>query len=79
MTSFKHPLARKAKVWTAKTREGGEKRLLIVVTTLDLHPADKGYNDAHVGRLTQAIEDFVAAKADLDGYALVNRPKDWDA
>ena len=75
---FKHPLARKAKVWTSKSREGADQRLLIVVTTLDLNPSDKRYQEKQVERLKGAIEDYIAAAPELAGYALVNRPKEWD-
>jgi len=78
-TDFEHPLARKAKIWKAKMRDGAELDLLIVVTTLELDPAAHGYVKKHVERLTNEIEAYVAATPNLAGYALVDRPKDWDA
>jgi len=80
MTSeFKHPLARRAKVWTAKTREGGDQNVLVVVTTLELDAKVEAFSKKHVERLTKAIEEFVASEPEIASYALVNRPKDWDA
>jgi len=75
---FKHPLARRAKVWAAKTREGAQQNLLIVVTTLELDPEREAFSQKHFDRLAKAAEEFVAATPDLQGYALVNRGKDWD-
>ncbi len=76
---FEHPLARKAKVWKAKMRDGAERDLLIAVTTLELDPKADGYIAKHVERLTKEIEAYLAATPELAGYVLVNRPKDWDA
>lgn len=76
---FKHPLARKAKIWATKTREGADQRLLIAVTTLELDPKNEAFSQKHFDRLAKAAEEFVAETPDLAGYAIVNRPKDWDA
>lgn len=76
---FKHPLARRAKIWAAKTREGADQNLLIVVTTLELNPKQEAYSQKHVDRLAKAAQEFVAETPDLDGCVLVNRPKEWDA
>ncbi len=75
---FEHPLARKAKVWKAKMRDGAESDLLIVITTLELDAKAEGHVAKHVERLTKEIEGYVEATPELAGYALVNRPKDWD-
>jgi len=76
---FKHPLARKAKIWTGKSRDGTEQQYLLVVTTLELKANREAFRPKHVDRLTKAVEDFVAATPEIAGYMLVNRPKDWDA
>jgi len=41
--AFSHPLARGAKVWTAKTHDGNEQRVLVIVTTIPLDPGEKGF------------------------------------
>jgi hypothetical protein len=76
---FEHPLARRAKVWVARDRDGGERNLLVVVTTLALDAEHKGYNAKHLDRLNGAIVEFLAHAPDLSGYVIVNRLKDWDA
>ena len=76
---FKHPLARKATVSKLHAREGGEKDLLIVVTTLELDAAAKGFSAKYVERLHEAAKAFVAETPDLAGYVFVNRAKEWKA
>ena len=76
---FRRPLARKAKIWPARTREGMEQTLLIVVTTLELDAKHEAYSKRHVDRLAAAVEEFVANAPGVSGFALVNRPKDWEA
>ena len=75
--AFKHPLARNATRVKAHLRGGGEETLLVVVTTLALEEGAKGYNARNIGRLRQAAEAFLAENAELSGYAILNRPKDW--
>jgi predicted lipoprotein with Yx(FWY)xxD motif len=75
--TFKHPLARKATVAKLHAREGGEKDLLIVVTTLELDAAAEGFNAKNVERLNDAAKTFLAEAKDLAGYVLVNRAKEW--
>jgi hypothetical protein len=74
---FKHPLARRAKVWISKTRDGVAQPLLVVVTTLALdHKADD-YRKKLVDKLDKAAGEYVAQSPELAGYLLVNRPKEW--
>ena len=60
LMAFSHPLARAAKVWTAKTHDGGEQRVLVIVTTIPLEPGDKGYKKSLVERLSRAARDYLA-------------------
>ena len=77
MTSgFRHPLARRAQVWTAKTKHGDE-RVLVIVTTLELDPESDRYRKRLVDRLTKAADDFVDQHKDVSGHMLVARPRDW--
>ena len=52
LMAFSHPLARASKVWTAKTHDGAEQRVLVIVTTIPLEPNDKGYKKSLVERLS---------------------------
>ena len=80
MTSeFKHPLARRAKVWTSKTRDGVARPLLVILTTLTLDEKDKDFRKKLVDKLDKAASDYVAQSPELAGYLLVNRPKEWGA
>jgi hypothetical protein len=77
--AFKHPLARKATTAKARLRGGGEETLLIVLTTLELDASAKGFNRKNFDRLHEAAKTFVGEEQGLAGYALLNRPKEWDA
>ena len=73
--TFSHPLARAAHVWQANV--GGPKKILIVVTTLELDPRHKRFKRQLVDGLSSAADEFVAASDDVDGYCLVNRVREW--
>jgi hypothetical protein len=75
---FKHPLARKATSTKVRQRDGGEHEVLVIVTTLELDSGAKGFNAKNVERLHEAAQAFLAETPSLAGYAVVNRPKDWD-
>ena len=74
---FKHPLARAATTARLCGRDGAEQDCLVIVTTLALEPAAKGYSAKNVERLQAAAKEFLDENAEIAGYALVNRPKDW--
>ena len=76
LMTFSHPLARASKVWTARTHDGGEQRVLVIVTTIPLEPHDKGYKKSLVERLSRAAQRlsgrlersrFVPAHEPLEG------------
>ncbi len=77
--AFSHPLARAAKVWTAKTHDGGEQRVLVIVTTIPLEPNDKGYKKSLVERLSRAARDYLADSKDAASFLLMSRMRDWKA
>ena len=74
---FSHPLARGAKVWPLKNRDGAEQHLLVILTTLVLDPKSERYSPKTVDRLSRAAEEFLAESPDLAGFALINRFRDW--
>jgi hypothetical protein len=75
--AFSHPLARAAKVWTAKANDGAEQRVLVIITTIPLEPNDKGYKKSLVERLSRAARDYLAESKDASSYVLANRTRDW--
>lgn len=73
---FEHPLARNAKVWQGHLREGGERDLLVVVTTLELDPKAKKYKPDLVGKLRDDVNAFLSEHPNkASGFVLMNKPK----
>ena len=79
LMSFSHPLARGAKVWTAKAQDGSEQRVLVIVTTIPLEPSDKGYKRSLVERLSRAAHDYLADSKEAASFVLMSRLRDWSA
>lgn len=75
--SFTHPLAKKAKVWLSRTADGGEQRILVIITSLPLDPKDERYKQKLVDRLSEAARQYLAESGEVGGYMLMNRAKDW--
>jgi hypothetical protein len=75
--SFSHPLARGAKVWTAKADDGSEQPILVIVTTIALEPKEKGYKKSLVERLSRAARDYLADSKEASTFMLVHRLRDW--
>jgi hypothetical protein len=79
LMAFSHPLARAAKVWTAKANDGGEQRVLVVITTIPLEPDEKGYKKSLVERLGRAAHDYLADSKEASSFVLLSRMRDWKA
>lgn len=77
--SFAHPLARAAKIWTARGADDSEQRILVVVTTIPLEPSHKGYKKSLVEKLARAASDYLAESNEAGSYVLINRLRDWGA
>jgi hypothetical protein len=75
--TFSHPLARAAKVWQAKTHDGGEQRLLVIVTTIPLDEKNKQYKKGLVERLSHAAQKYLTDSSAANGFVLINRLRDW--
>ena len=75
--AFSHPLARAAKVWVAKTHDGGDQRVLVIVTTIPLEPHDRGYKKSLVERLSRAAGDYLADSKEAPSFLLMSRLRDW--
>jgi hypothetical protein len=76
--TFNHPLARGAKVWTARTHDGSEQRVLVIVTTIPLEPGEKGYKKSLVERLSRAARDHLASSSEAASFMLMHRLRDWN-
>ena len=66
-------------MWTAKLRDGGEQRVLVIVTTIALDPRKKGYKKSLVERLSLAAEEHLANSSDAASFMLMSRLREWDA
>jgi hypothetical protein len=77
LMTFSHPLARASKVWTASTHDGGEQRVLVIVTTIPLEPNDKGYKKSLVDRLSRAARDYLADSNEAASFLLMSRMREW--
>jgi hypothetical protein len=75
--AFSHPLARASRVWTAKAHDGGEQRILVIVTTIPLEPQDKGYKKSLVERLSRAAGDYLDDSKEAASFLLMSRLRDW--
>ena len=76
--AFTHPLARGAKVWTARSDDGSEQHVLVIVTTIPLEPSEKGYKKSLVERLSRAARDHLATSKEAPSFILMNRLRDWN-
>ena len=75
---FRHPLARAAKVWTARDlNDGQEHRILVIVTTIPLDRAHDSYKKSLVDRLSSAAKAHLLATSEATSFVLVNRLRDW--
>jgi hypothetical protein len=75
--TFSHPLARRASVFTARNNDGGEYRVLAIVTTLELDPESHNYKRPFVEKLSKAATDYLAGSNEAAAFVLMNRPRDW--
>ena len=75
--AFSHPLARSAKVWTAIAHDGGEQRVLVIVTTIGLDPGEKGFKKSWVERLSRAAREPLANSKEAAAVMLIHRPREW--
>ncbi|WP_374546187.1 hypothetical protein [Rhodoblastus sp.] len=75
--SFSHPLAKKAKIWRMQSRDGSERRVLVVVTTLVLDPDNEKYKQKLVDRLSEEARAYIAEQDGVTDFVLINRLKEW--
>ena len=69
---FSHPLARAARVWTARNLDGSEQRVLVIVTTMELDPAGRHYKKKLAEKLSHAASEHLAQSSDASAFVIVN-------
>jgi hypothetical protein len=74
---FAHPLARAAKVWTSKSADDSERRVLVIVTTVPLNAGHKDYKKSLFERLSRAAHHYLTETNEAESYVLINRLRDW--
>ncbi|MGO9423393.1 hypothetical protein [Roseiarcus sp.] len=74
---FAHPLATSAKVFSARTEDGVEQHVLVIMTNLALDASSDRYRADLVEGLTAAARSYINKSDYVTGFALVNRPEDW--
>ena len=66
-------------MWTAKSHDGSEQRVLVIVTTIPLEPDEKGYKKSLVERLSRAAREHLADSNEASSFMLVPRLREWSA
>jgi hypothetical protein len=74
---FSHPLARTARVWTTQNLDGSEQRVLAIVTTMELDPANERYNNKLVAKLSRAASEFLALSSVASAFVIMNSMRQW--
>jgi hypothetical protein len=74
---FSHPLARAARVWAAQQHDGSEQRVLVIVTTMELDPANKRFNKKLVEKLSRAAREYLALSSVASAYIIMNPMRQW--
>ena len=75
--TFSHPLARAARVWTAQKHDGSEQRVLVIVTTMELDPANQRYKKKLVEKLSHAAREYLAQSSVAHAFVVVNPMRQW--
>ncbi len=65
-------------MWTAQGHDDGEQRVLVIVTTIPLDPAEKGYKKSLVEKLSRAAREHLAESKDAKSFMLISRLRDWN-
>jgi hypothetical protein len=76
--SFTHPLARTAHVGSTAGLKGEVRRILVIITGLQLDKEHKKYNEVHIKRLSDAAQSWLDEHpGEAEDIMLMNRPKKW--
>lgn len=78
--TFSHPLARHVTVGTTNGVSKRPRKILVIMTTLELDPGSKKFKADKVKILSDAAEEWVEANvSEATDFMLINRAKDWPA
>ncbi|MGI3901911.1 MAG: hypothetical protein ACRYGP_24035 [Janthinobacterium lividum] len=76
--TFTHPLARTAHVGSTAGLEGKVRRVLVIITGLQLEKDHKNYKETQVQRLSDAALRWLGDhEGEAEDFMLMNRPKKW--
>ena len=75
---FKHELARDAKIWPTAGVKGKVRRVLVVITALELDKESKDFKTKKFSLLSTAAKEWVSEhQTEADDYMIISRPKVW--
>lgn len=76
--TFAHPLARTTHIVSTGGIGGKIKRILVIITKLQLDRDHPKFKEDMVKRLSASAEGWIKEHFDeVDDYILMNRPKKW--
>lgn len=64
-------------MWTARSKDDSEQSVLVIVTTVKLDPAEKGYKKSLVEKLSRAARSHLEESKEAESFLLINRLRDW--
>ncbi|HZZ62045.1 MAG TPA: hypothetical protein VFE63_12885 [Roseiarcus sp.] len=65
-------------MWTARGKDDSEQSVLVIVTTVKLDPAEKGFKKSLVEKLSRAARNHLEESKEAESFLLVNRLRDWN-
>ncbi len=76
--TFTHPLARTAHVGSTAGLEGKVRRVLVIITGLQLEKEHRNYKESQIKRLSDAAQSWMGEHPEAaEDFMLMNRPKKW--
>ncbi len=76
--TFTHPLARNAHVGSTAGTKGKVRRILVIITGLQLDIVHERYDEKQIKRLSDAAQAWLDDHPGEAGdFMLLNRPKKW--
>lgn len=65
-------------MWTARGKDDSEQSVLVIVTTVKLDPAEKGYKKSLVEKLSHAARTHLDESKEAESFVLISRLRDWN-
>lgn len=76
--TFTHPLARTSRVGSTAGLKGKVRRVLVIITGLQLDKDHKKYDEQQVNSLSEAAKGWLDEHPqEATDFMLMNRPKTW--